>query len=782
MLAWTIPLASLSIEVLFRWFGRAHTSTGFDVRAGERSRIIRVTILGLLIGLQTVILGGMLAPGRLWGNAAAIVAGIALILVGNELPRVGRNWIIGVRTPWSLETPAVWWQTQLVAGYTTSAVGILVVIASLFGNPHVGRLLGWGVAASVAISVLYSYAALRRRRMLDRVLLSLSIVGTCASVGRAQSLGGNAGLPASWQAVIDSAASAQMLARGIPGAAIVIVKDGAIVYERGLGLADVTKGVKVDPSRTMFRIASLSKAMVAMAVLQLADQRKLDLKASVQRYVADVDLKREGWRDITSADLLTHTAGFDERALYANTANASSLEPLSQHLARRLPPRVLPPGEAQSYSNYGYALLGLVVERVSRRPFVDYMRDEVLRPLGMNRTTFQQPPQGAFAADVATSYRQTSKGPVARGAVYTQTAPAGGAFATAHDIGRFMLALLDSGSLDGVRVLAPSSVDLMKTAQYTPHPAVWGMTYGLAEYHPLGTRAIIKGGDLGGFNTMMALFPDERLGVFYISNAPRGLDLLDAFAGLVAAGRPVVSSPPPRANSAIDLRRFSGVYRSNRFPRTDVTKASSLLLQFPVRIIGDGTLDRWGTRWVSVEPLLFRRVDRDEYMVFRADQSGRITELHAWNGVFEKLAWYESLRAQTAMMVAFLFAFAVPLVRGLRRTRRPGAIEPSARITLARRLVLLVSALNLTFVVLFVVAFTSMSGGLLLDLPLHVRVLLTLPLFSLAASAGLTIVSGRAFIASRAANADRLYLGGYVVLSCAFLLWLNHWNLVSVPL
>lgn len=579
-------------------------------------------------------------------------------------------------------------------------------------------------------------------------------------------------------AFIDSAAAAQMKERGIPGAAVAVVQDGRIVLERGYGFADLGTRRTVEPGRTLFRLASISKPFVAMAVLQLAERGALDLRADVARYAPDIPLHHSGWRGITAADLLTHTAGVDDRVMQVSTASADRVEPLALHLASRFPARVLPPGDVQSYSNYGYALLGLVVERRAGIPFAEYMDRNILGPLLMQHTTFAQPPAGVGSGDIARAYVWNGRGAVPLRPVYTQLAPAGGASGTAHDMGRFMLALLDGGEVDGQRVLQPVSVQRMLTAQYTPDPAVWGLTYGLSQYHAHYVPAVIKDGNLGGFSSMMALFPDQHLGLFYVTNAPAGLDLLGPFAArFLTAGY----APTPVRPVRVDLRRFAGVYRSNRFPRSEVTKASALRLNFSVWARADGTLGRRGTQWVPVDSLRFRRTDSDEEMAFRVDARGRVTQLLAWNGAFDRIPWYETFAAQASMAGGFVVVFAAaPIIllvrRLLRRRRRSGAPPPARSVG---RLIGATSLLNLLFLVWFAVAFATVGGQQLLDLPKWILVLLCVPLISLVTTLLLLVATTRALAARQLAGAARAGAVCYAAIACVFLLWLQHWNLIG---
>jgi CubicO group peptidase (beta-lactamase class C family) len=245
------------------------------------------------------------------------------------------------------------------------------------------------------------------------VLIAVAIVGmlvgACASEDSSRARSQDArhaeratGLidPTELAAVIDPVFAAGMKQEQIPGAAFVLVQNGRVVLSKGFGLADVASGRTVEPDSTIFPFASISKVFTATAVMQLVEQGRVDLDTDVNRYLKDVRVPPTYPRPVTVAHLLTHTSGLDE-VPGRRVRDAAELMPLGRFLADRLI-RVHPPGEVTSYSSYGMALAGLLVEDVSGRPFEEYLRSHIWQPLGMSRTFITVP--SAFAADLATPY------------------------------------------------------------------------------------------------------------------------------------------------------------------------------------------------------------------------------------------------------------------------------------------------------------------------------------------------------------------------------------------
>jgi N-acyl-D-amino-acid deacylase len=186
----------------------------------------------------------------------------------------------------------------------------------------------------------------------------------------------------------------------IPGGSLAIVKDGKLVYARGFGLADREAKTPVQPE-SLFRIASVSKPLTAVAILKLAEEKRLKLDDKVLDYLP-LDPHFEGeakfderWRQITIAQCLAHTGGWDRGKSYDPMFQAVRMTKSMKTELPITPPQIIryqlgqqldfDPGERYAYSNFGYSILGRIIEKVTGQPYEDYVRKEVLRPLGIAR-------------------------------------------------------------------------------------------------------------------------------------------------------------------------------------------------------------------------------------------------------------------------------------------------------------------------------------------------------------------------------------------------------------
>ncbi|HKR64606.1 MAG TPA: serine hydrolase domain-containing protein, partial [Thermoanaerobaculia bacterium] len=309
---------------------------------------------------------------------------------------------------------------------------------------------------------------------------------------------------------VDDFITAAMKRDGIPGAAFVFVKDGRIVYMKGYGVGNVETKSPVDPERTVWRIGSISKTFTATAVMQLADRGVVDVRADVNRYLTRVKVPDTYPLPVTVADLLMHTAGFDEIRPGTQAASADGVLPLDEFLRTKLV-RVRPPGTTLAYSTYGITLAGALVEDVTHQPFAGYLHDHVFAPLGMTRTNVGAPPAG----DVAVGYEMRDGKPEAQAWEWYHTTPASSVNSTVADMAKYMIAHLDQM---GGKLFSPATAKEMHRQHLTADPHVTGVTLGFWEDSDGSLRVIEHGGNMAGFSAQMTLIPSDNAGFFVISH------------------------------------------------------------------------------------------------------------------------------------------------------------------------------------------------------------------------------------------------------------------------
>jgi CubicO group peptidase (beta-lactamase class C family) len=380
----------------------------------------------------------------------------------------------------------------------------------------------------------------------------------------------------------------------IAGAVIIVVKDGKVLLQKGYGLADVAAKTPMDPETTLIRPGSTSKLFAWTAVMQLVQQGKLDLDRNVNDYI-DFKIPEPFGKPVTLRDLMNHRAGFEEGLKDVLAYDPKRAPTTEEYLKLHPRPMLFKPGSVPAYSNYGAALAGYIVERVSGEPFDAYIERHIFSPLGMKHSTFAQPLPAEFAANTAKGYRNASAPASPYELVVTR--PAGSVTATAADMGRFMLAHLQQGSLDGYAMLDPATTARMHSPSVAGLPGFSTIAHGFFSGTQNGRQVIGHGGDTIVFHTEMDLLPKEGVGIFYSFNS-RGKDAAvygarkELFDGFMDRYFPAVTEadPPALASAVTDAQQIAGRYQSSRRIEHGFLSALYLLSQTVITANADGTI------------------------------------------------------------------------------------------------------------------------------------------------------------------------------------------------
>ncbi len=471
--------------------------------------------------------------------------------------------------------------------------------------------------------------------------------------------------PRELETFLDGVISVQLADDHIPGATIAVVKDGRLFFAKGYGDADRQHGKLVSATTTLFRVGSVSKLFTWTAVMQLAEQGKVNLHADVNTYLKTFHIPATYPQPITLAHLLTHSAGFEDRGTGIFAPTTSALKPLGQWLAENMPARVRPPGELTAYSNYGAALAGYIVEQVSGMPFKQYIEQHLFQPLDMRHSTFRQPVPGELAADLSQGYTHTN-------GIYrpdpfeaVQVAPAGSMSTTAADLANFMIAHLQNGRLDTQRILQEATVKDMHMQHFTNDPHVSGMAYGFYEQNLNNQRLLVHGGDTILFHSLLALLPEHNVGVFVSYNSAGGGSardtLLQAFLDhYFPASKGAIPQPP--AGFAGRISQISGNYWPTRRSYTTYEKLGMLISTVSVSDGGNGrlliSLGGQTMTFVEVAPWVFHQVDGPGSVVFRPDHEGIVMLIgNIPIEAFNKVAWYDAPNVHVLLVVACVLLF-----------------------------------------------------------------------------------------------------------------------------
>jgi CubicO group peptidase (beta-lactamase class C family) len=436
------------------------------------------------------------------------------------------------------------------------------------------------------------------------------------------------------EAFLDGIVPLQLKHSDIAGATISVVKDGKLLFAKGYGYADVQKKQPVSPRDTLFRPGSISKLFTWTAVMQLFEQGKLDLDRDVNEYL-DFKIPDSFGKPITLKNIMTHTPGFEEQIkdLFTTTPGSPNL---GEYLKTHIPARIYPPGTVPAYSNYATALAGYIVQRVSGRPFEDYIDENILKPLNMAHSTFRQPLPSNLASLMSSGYRLGSD--PSQPFEIVNPFPAGSLSSSAVDMAQFMMAHLQDGQLGDVRILKPETARLMHSRLFALDDAANAMCYGFYEETRNGHRIIGHGGDTVYFHSDMHLVLDQHVGFFVsynsagkstgLGDAPR-LNLWEAFLDRYY---PYSVHIEPAAGSKDAAKAVAGTYTLSRRSDSSFFRLASLLGEFTVSPATDGDIEvslltgasGKPKRWQAVSATTFIERDGQDKLIFKPDQNGQL--------------------------------------------------------------------------------------------------------------------------------------------------------------
>ena len=477
----------------------------------------------------------------------------------------------------------------------------------------------------------------------------------------------------------------------LPGAVVTVVHNGRILVTRGYGHA--ATGADGEPQRpvdsdTLFRIASVSKLATSISVMQLVERGELDLDTDISTYI-DVSIPRRFSGDITLRNLLTHTAGFEERGKNLVTSESGPFD-LDKSVRQDPPVQVFAPGTTPAYSNYGMLLAGYIVEEVSGEKFEDYVQAHVLEPAGMDSSTFEQPLPERLAGRMANGYK--TSGGLAQPFELIES-PAGAMTTSGTDAGRFMLAMLNQSQ--GSALLKEGTWRQMFNPGLGADELgelAEGKQMGLGFFDESRNGHHIVGHDGGAvFQANLEIYPDDGAGLFIAVNGEgedgaEALkdDLMSGFSDRYYPGsEPDAEDKPSVDESRRHAQVAAGTYTSSRALMTSFASIREALPSgwSSIDALDDGhLLLRAGEsviEYEEIKPWVWRQVGGSRTLTVQVE-SGRVVrigDIPAFSllpiTVSQRVLVPVVLGAATVLML-FVLAWPLGAVRRL-MARRGGA-------------------------------------------------------------------------------------------------------------
>lgn len=292
----------------------------------------------------------------------------------------------------------------------------------------------------------------------------------------------------------------------IPGAALMVIKDGKEIKSAAYGLANLELNVPVT-TNTVFEIGSITKQFTAACVLLLQQDGRLSVDDKIRKHLLNIP---EGWTNVSIRHLLTHTSGIksytglDGFALTSRLTQAQFIKSIGVH------PLEFQPGEVWKYSNTGYNLLGFIVENVSGQTYWQFLRGRILQPLEMNETADRNPAN--IITNRADGYERINQAAFNRDYDVTDVFAAGAIVSTVGDLAKW------SAALDTDKLLTAKTKEQM----WTPHSLTDGNAtkygFGWRIETVEGLRNLGHSGSTSGFSASFRRFPDNGLTVILLTN------------------------------------------------------------------------------------------------------------------------------------------------------------------------------------------------------------------------------------------------------------------------
>ena len=328
-------------------------------------------------------------------------------------------------------------------------------------------------------------------------------------------------------------------AERMPGMVMGVIIDGDLAWVKTAGVRDVDNKAPVTPD-TVFRIASMTKSFTAMAILKLRDEGKLSLDDPAARYVpelANLPYPTNDSPAITIRHLLTHSEGFPEDNPWGDRQLAQTDETMRAWIKAGIPFSTAP-GTAFEYSNYGFAILGQIVAKASGKPYAVYVRDNILRPLGMNATTFEmsEVPRDKIALGYRREDNAWKPEPIL---AHGSFGAMGGLWTTAADLARYVAFLMSAfpprDEAERGPIKRSTAREMQQLWRFSPGSAyrstvdaplqlsVSGYGYGLGIGQECRfTYTVGHGGGLPGYGSLMRWLPEYGVGLIAMGNLTYG--------------------------------------------------------------------------------------------------------------------------------------------------------------------------------------------------------------------------------------------------------------------
>ena len=397
----------------------------------------------------------------------------------------------------------------------------------------------------------------------------------------------------------------------IAGARVIVAKNGETLLNKVYGYADIENGIPVDDD-TVFDWASISKLLAWTSAMQLAEQGRLDLNADIRGYLPEGFFKRLKYdTPITMFNLMHHNAGWSARLTDPMVLSPENVLALEETLRRFEPNQVFEPGTVNNYSNYGTAVAGFIIERISGQPYYEYVNENIFSVLGMNDTALHpyqaDNPSISGRRDAVKTYIPNGGvlTPSPFGRMYFSDYPCGSAVGTAADMAKFLAALTPAEGTKSPLFKNESTLKEMQTVSYSYGAGIPGMAHGFFE-ESFSVRTLMHSGNLPAAASRLTFAPDSGFGFVIMTNTANQAVGSDIAAVMFGKSAPdVYSGTLPDAR---ELSNLEGQYRGILIEYRGFLQLFGAMPkpQDVIVIIDENTVSLGETEYTQIRPYVFR--------------------------------------------------------------------------------------------------------------------------------------------------------------------------------
>jgi len=429
---------------------------------------------------------------------------------------------------------------------------------------------------------------------------------------------------------------AKMEYRGITGCSFSIVYDKDLIYCNGYGYSDIEKQIPAT-SKTVYRIASITKTFTSTAIMQLRDAGKIRLDDPIKKYLPWFDIKTEFDEDpeITIWHLLTHTSGLPAEAAFPYWTDHEF--PTVKQIIETLPDQemIYPTETKWNYSNLAMSLLGYIVEAASSQKYEDYIELNILKPLTMNNTCVDILKNKKIKKELATAYGRRLPDGSHKFTSFTDSkglTPAANISSTVEDLAKWASFQFSGKSTDGKVLIKKSTLNEMQRVQWLQPSweSGWGLGWGVRKK---GDRTIVgHGGWVGGYRTQISFCPDEKIAFIIMFNSDDASPSEYIYKAFDLIGPALIKAyndeklPETKPDSV--WQRYVGKYRDPWSWDYDVMILNGKLVIYSYDYPPEDDPKYSLSELTPTEPHTFRITDKNGYgqkVVFEFDENGKVT-------------------------------------------------------------------------------------------------------------------------------------------------------------